>query len=152
MGEPPVEFGAVHVTVTFPLAPTADVIAGAPGTVIGVTEDETAEAALEPMALVALTVNVYAVPFINPATVHVKIVAPVAVQCLLVSDTDVAVYPVMAEPPFEFGAVQLTVTCAFPETTVTPVGDAGGPSGVAEFVGDDAALEPEALVAMMVKM
>ena len=83
MTDPPVEEGAVQVTVTCPLAPTTDVIAGAPGTVIGVTDAEAADARLEPMALFALTVNVYAVPFVSPVTLHVNVVAPVVEQVKL---------------------------------------------------------------------
>jgi hypothetical protein len=41
---------------------------GAPGTVAGVTADETPE--LHPALLVALTVNVYAVPLVRPVTVQ----------------------------------------------------------------------------------
>jgi hypothetical protein len=37
----------------------------------GVTEFETGDAALVPTTLVAVTVNVYAVPFVSPVTSHV---------------------------------------------------------------------------------
>jgi hypothetical protein len=54
---------------------------GAAGTVTGVTLFEAPEDALDPAALVALTLNVYAVPAVRPeVTVHDVAVAPVAVQ------------------------------------------------------------------------
>ena len=54
-------------------------IVGAPGTVAGVTLFDEADAAPVPIALVAVTVKVYAVPLVNPVTVQ-----GVAVQPLLV--------------------------------------------------------------------
>jgi hypothetical protein len=51
---------------------------GAPGTVPGTTLLEAAEAAPVPALLVAVTVNVYVVPFVNPLTVR-ELLAPVAV-------------------------------------------------------------------------
>ena len=44
-------------------------IVGASGTVAGVTEFDEAEAVLVPTAFVAVTVNVYVVPFVKPVTV-----------------------------------------------------------------------------------
>jgi hypothetical protein len=43
---------------------------GTPGTVDGVAEAEAVEAAPVPLAFVAVTVNVYAVPFVSPEIVH----------------------------------------------------------------------------------
>jgi hypothetical protein len=51
---------------------------GALGTVDGVAEFDATEAALVPALFVAVTVNVYAVPFVRPVTVQV--VAPVVVH------------------------------------------------------------------------
>ena len=42
---------------------------GAPGTETGVTAEEADDAEPVPTAFVALTVNVYAVPFVSPVTV-----------------------------------------------------------------------------------
>jgi hypothetical protein len=58
MAEPPLEAGAVKVTVAWVLPPVAVPMVGAPGTVAGVTLFEAAEAALVPTALVAFTVKV----------------------------------------------------------------------------------------------
>ena len=60
--------GADHVTVAEAFPATADGAEGAPGTVAGVTGDEADEAGPVPAALVADTVKVYAVPFVNPNT------------------------------------------------------------------------------------
>jgi hypothetical protein len=43
---------------------------GAPGTVDGVAAADAVEAAPVPDAFVAVTVNVYEVPFVRPVTVH----------------------------------------------------------------------------------
>jgi hypothetical protein len=54
-------------------------IVGASGTVAGVTELLVAEAELVPIAFVAFTVNVYAVPLFNPVIVIGEL-PPVAVN------------------------------------------------------------------------
>jgi len=56
IAEPPVEDGAVHDTTAWVLPETPDTAVGAPGTVAGVTAEETPE--LQPTLFVALTVNV----------------------------------------------------------------------------------------------
>jgi len=43
---------------------------GAPGTVDGTAAADATEAAPVPLAFVAVTVNVYAVPFVKPEIVH----------------------------------------------------------------------------------
>ena len=59
MAEPPLEDGAVHVTTEEALAPEVALTAvGMPGTVVGVTGSEAADASPVPAALVAVTVNV----------------------------------------------------------------------------------------------
>ena len=77
---PPVFAGAVKLTVAPPLLPVAETPVGAPGAMAaGVTADEALEAAPVPMALVAVTVKVYAVPLVSPVTV-IGDEAPVAVR------------------------------------------------------------------------
>ena len=56
--EPPVEAGALQLTVAWPSPAAALTPSGAPGTEAGVTELEAAEAGLAPAALAAVTVNV----------------------------------------------------------------------------------------------
>ncbi|MBK7743707.1 MAG: hypothetical protein IPI40_08510 [Betaproteobacteria bacterium] len=81
---------------------------GAPGTVAGVTAADAADAGPVPTALVAVTVNVYAVPLARPDTVidaHGAVQLPVKLPGL-----DVAVYCVIALPPSLAGAAKPTVT------------------------------------------
>jgi len=105
-GAPPVLPGAVHDTV----AEVSEVVAtaltpvGAPGAVAGVAAADAVEAAPVPTPLVAVTVNVYGVPLVRPVTVQ-PVVAVVQVKP---PGDEVAVYPVMVDPPLEAGAVQLT--------------------------------------------
>jgi hypothetical protein len=65
---------------------------------------------------------------------------------------DVTVYPVIVLPPFEAGAVKLTVAWALPATAVTPVGAPGTVAGVTLFDGLDAGPVPTALVAFTVNV
>ncbi len=77
------------------------------------------------MALVADTVNVYAVPLVSPVTVvDVAGGVPVTVVgvCAVVPMNGVTVYLVIVLPPLLDGAVQLTVADALPAVAVTPVG------------------------------
>ena len=68
---PPLEPGCVKATVAVvdPVAVAVPIV-GAPATVRGVTAAETIEVAPVPAALVALTRNVYDVPFVKPVTVQ----------------------------------------------------------------------------------
>ena len=50
-----------------PAVPVTEV--GAPGVVTGVTAEDAVETVPVPAALVALTLNVYGVPFVKPVTV-----------------------------------------------------------------------------------
>jgi len=71
MGLPPSFAGAVHETTAEALPATADTPVGAPGSpATGVTADEAVDGVLVPMALVAVTVNVYGVPLVRPLTVQ----------------------------------------------------------------------------------
>ncbi len=76
MGAPPLETGAVQLTVACAFAAVALIAVGAPGTVAGVTELDGVDAALGPTALVAVTVNVYAVPLLSPVTTALVALAP----------------------------------------------------------------------------
>ena len=76
IAEPPFDAGAVKLMVAFALPPVAVPMVGAPGTVAGITLAVAAEATLVPMALVALTVKVYAVPLVRPVMTWLKPVVP----------------------------------------------------------------------------
>jgi hypothetical protein len=68
---------------------------------------------------------------------------------------DVTVYPVMALPPSDEGAVQLSEAEALPATATMFVGAPGtaaGGSGVTALDGADAELGPTAFVATTVKV
>jgi len=68
---PPLLTGAVQDTTDWVLVfEVPDTEVGAPGTVEGTTATEAVEAAPVPLAFVAVTVNVYEVPFVRPATVQ----------------------------------------------------------------------------------
>ncbi len=63
--------GAVHDTTDDPFAaPVALTAVGAPGTVDGVTAADADEAEPVPDTFVAVTLNVYEVPFVRPVTVQ----------------------------------------------------------------------------------
>ena len=61
-------------------------------------------------------------------------------------------YDVIALPPFEAGAVKLTVACALPAVAVAAVGAPGTVAGVTLLEGADAGPAPTALVAVTVKV
>ena len=68
---PPLLDGADQETTDWAFAaPVADTAVGTPGTVEGTTEAEASEAEPVPEAFVAVTVKVYAVPFVRPEIVH----------------------------------------------------------------------------------
>ena len=73
-----------------------------------------------PFAVVAVTVNVYAVPFVKPVTV-IGLDEPVPV---MLPGEEVTVYPVIDDPPVA-PAVNVTEACAFPPVAVPIVGACG---------------------------
>jgi len=131
------------------LPATAEISVGAPGTVAGatgVTESEAAEGSPRPIALPALTVKEYGVPFKRFSTTHD--VEGVLQACPRPSVTE---YVVMGEPPSEDGAVHDTVTWPSPATTEVIVGAPGtvnGATGVAESETAEDAPVPTAFVAV----
>src|SRR6476619_4497598 len=77
MGEPPVLAGAVHVTVADALPAVAVPMVGAPGAVAaaaGVIVLELVEAALVPIALVAVTTKCTGVPVARALTTRLVVV------------------------------------------------------------------------------
>jgi hypothetical protein len=110
MVDPPLFDGAVNVTEACAFPAVAVPIVGAPGTVTvaGVTLFEAADAAPVPTELVAVTINVYAVPLVRPLTViGLAVAVPVRLPGF-----DVAVYPVIVAPPLLDGAVKVTKALA----------------------------------------
>ena len=79
MGEPPSDAGADQLTAACPSPARAVTAVGAPGAVAaltGTTALEAAEAGPVPTAFVAVTVNVYEVPFVSPVTVAESVEPP----------------------------------------------------------------------------
>jgi len=90
MAAPPLEAGAVHVTVACPFPAVALTLVGAPGGAAGVTLLDGTEAGLLPAQLAAVTVKVYVVPLVSPLTVAV-VVVPLAVVKLMPPGDEVTV-------------------------------------------------------------
>ena len=150
MAAPPLLAGAVHDTTDWALAYEVPVtVVGAPGIVAGVAGAEAAEAAPVPAAFVAVTVNVYAVPLVSPLTVQ----EVDTVEQVKPPGDDVTVYPLIAAPPLETGAVQVTNdwVLAF-EVAVTAVGAPGTAAGTAGADAADEGPVPAELVADTMKV
>ena len=126
MALPPSEAGAVHEITARTSSGIADTSVGAPGTVGVVTEFDASEVALVPMEFVAVTVKVYAVPFVRPITMT-EVPVVVAVTPL---GSDVTVYSVTVLPPSSNGAFQVTVACFAPDVAVTSMGAVGSNKGI----------------------
>ncbi len=143
---PPLLAGATKATLTCAFPRVATTAVGALGTVAGVTLADGAEATLLPIALVAITVQVTAVPLVRPVTV----------MCDALPDWDcapqVAVSPVIALPPLLAGATKATLTCALPRVATTAVGAPGTVAGVTLFEGAEGTLLPTELIATTVQL
>jgi hypothetical protein len=146
--EPPFDTGAVNEIVACPLPLIATTPVGASGTVEGVTPLLAPDEVLVPEMFVAVTVNEYVFPFVNPVTTIGEEV-PLAVNPPVF---EVTVYRVIDEPPFDTGAVNEIVACPFPETAVTLVGASGTVDGTTELLVLDAILVPFVFVAVTVKV
>ena len=145
---PPSDAGAVQDTVASALPPVADTLVGAPGPPTGVTALEALDADPVPALLVAVTVNVYDVPFVKLVTVA-EVPAVVAVT---LPGEEVTVYCVIDAPPSDAGAVQETSASALPPVADTPVGTPGTVAGVTALEALDADPVPSLLVAVTVNV
>jgi len=70
---PPFEDGADHETTTEESPNTPDTPVGTPATVAGTTASEAVDAEPVPALFVAVTENVYEMPFVRPITVQVVV-------------------------------------------------------------------------------
>ena len=134
---------------------TAVTPVGGFGAVAGVAGAEAAEAAPVPTPLVAVTVKVYASPLGNPViTVGLAVLFAVWPPLAgVVVSVAVTVYPVMADPPLDAGAVQEMVDWVFWfEVAATPVGAPGVVAGTAGADGAEAMPVPTVLEAVTVKV
>jgi hypothetical protein len=146
-GELPVLVGGDHSTVTEAGPAVTAPSSAAPGAVtgtLGVTEPLRADAGLVPTALVAVTVNVYAVPLTNPGTVTE--VAPV-VEAVIPPGLAVTVYP-LTGLPLATAAPQLTVALPSPALAATDRGAPGTAVGVTAALRTEAGPGPTALAAV----
>src|SRR5262249_32633771 len=103
-----------------------------------------------PSALVAVTLNVYAVPLVRPVTVtSVPAGAPVTVAGVwaVVPMNGVTVYFVIVLPPLS-GAVHRTVALSLPGLAGTAGGASGIVAGVTASDGSDSGPVPIAFVAV----
>ena len=103
--EPPSLAGAVHDTTAWAFPGVAATAVGTPGAVLGVVALLASDSGEVPIALVAVTVNVYVVPLARPVTVAV--VAPVVLTVAPSGDA-VTVYLVIRDPPVVAGAIHET--------------------------------------------
>jgi hypothetical protein len=123
-------------------------LVGAPGTVAGVTELLVEDETLVPAEFVAVTVNVYVVPFTKPVTVTGD-EPPVAVKPPVL---EVTVYDVTADPPLFTGGVNEIVAWPLPATAVTLVGAFGTVAGTIVLLVEEAILVPTLFVAVTVNV
>ena len=145
MGEP---FSAdgVQVALTEALPGVTEGAAGAVGAEAGVTGAEAGDIVV-PIALVAETVKVYAVPLSKPLTVHEVVVV---VQDLFPGEA-ITLYEVMGEP-LAAGAVHETLAEPLAGTAVGAAGVAGGPVGAAAADAVEGAEAPALLSAVARKL
>jgi hypothetical protein len=115
----------------------AATVVGAPGGPAGVTALDGADGGPVPTALVAVTVNEYATPSVNPVTV-IGLEPPDA--CAPPGDA-VTVYEVIGEP-FDAGVLKPTVAWPFPAVAVTPLGAPGVATFQATIAGSESAPAP----------
>jgi len=106
---------------------------------------EIADAVLVPALFVAVTLNVYELPLVNPLMVHVVVVVVQKAP----PGAAVTVYSVIGAPPLEPGAVHEITDSAFAfDDAITFVGAPGAVAGVAAADAIDADEVPEMFVAV----
>jgi hypothetical protein len=116
----------------------AVIVVGALAAVCGITDVVADDATEFPISFVAITVNVYAVPLVNPEITHeVALAASLHVNP---PGDEVTVKPVSTAPPSLRGAVKETVAApAVVTEAVTDVGALGTVAGTATLDAADAA-------------
>lgn len=156
MAEPPVDVGAVQLTVADVLEAEIDGVpmVGAPGAVYGVILLDDEEYEPVPAAFVAATVNVYALATVRPVNVYDAELDPV--DCVLVlplASVAITEYPVMLLPLFD-GAVhvRLAVVLLVTAVALTLVGVPGRVYGVTLDVDDEYEPVPAELKAATLKV
>ena len=125
--------------------------AGVPGTVAGTVASEATDALLSPTLFVAMTVQVYVLPFVRLLTVigePTPVLFPDVPPLLDVHDAvnERIVLPLSAP------GVNATEIDALPRVTLVMVGASGTAAGTTGADGRDALLVPTALVAVTVQV
>jgi hypothetical protein len=123
IAEPPLLDGAEKATLALPSPGVTTPMVGAPGGPEGVTETA-AEASLVPALLVAVTLQLYVVPFCRPVTV-IGLAVPVAARDIAPVAVQVTVYSVMVAEPLFAGGVNATSAVALPAVAVPMAGASG---------------------------
>lgn len=131
--------GGVHEIVAFVFPASATTFVGGFGRVAGFTGMEFPDGALDPLAFVATTENVYATPMLSPLTLQLSDVKT-EIEHVFDSGSDVTLYSVMEEDPLDSGAFHDTSAngtvdwlVLFDATAVTPVGASGSPFAPATY-------------------
>lgn len=142
-----------RVALAFPLM--AVTVPGALGAAAGVTEFDIVGGLDSPIALIATTANVYAIPFVSPAT-SIVVVPADSVIIRELEETrppglDVTVYPVIAEP-LPDGVPKDRVALAFPPVAVTDEGADGVVAGIIAALAVEALDVPALFVAVTVNV
>ena len=135
-------------TLTAPSPTTAPGAVGTLGFAIGVTDADGVDAAEVPPALLAVAVNVYAVPFVRPDTTH----APDAPTIVHVAPPGDAVTVCDVAGHTSMASATDTLTAPSPTTAPGAVGTLGFAIGVTDADGVDAAEVPPAFVAVAVNV
>ena len=153
MAEPPLLAGAVTVIVAVPGVLEDALIPGAPGIVFGVTATDAVDASEVKRAFSAVTVNVYAVPFVKPVMLQARGFGNGAVSTQdPPAGDEVIVYLVGAESVLFAGAVNETFADPLAAVAITLLGASGLASGfTAADAGDDEVV-PVAFVAVDVNV
>ena len=146
--DPPLFPGAEKVIVAWPLPRVAVPIVGASGVVAGVTALDALDALLVPAAFVAVTVNVYVVPFVRP----VMTIGEDPADAVNPPGLDVTVYEVILDPPLFPGAEKVIVATPLLAVATPIVGASGTFDGMTILLGDDAFPVPAAFVAVTVNV
>ena len=107
--DPPFDVGAIQEIKACELSGVALTEVGAPGIVRGVIAADAVDERELPASLIATTVKVYEVPLLNPEKVQLKLVVLVQSAGAAIAGEEVTVYPVIADPPLESGALHESV-------------------------------------------
>ena len=112
--------GGEKLTEARPLPATADTLTGALGTPMGASDTGEIDGWLMPYALVAETLQTYALPLLSPETV-IGLLPP-----MTVTPPQFAMYPRIGEPPSDAGGENCIVKTLSPVVTTPSVGWPGG--------------------------